>query len=741
MISVVKAAPPVIPVGYDAYRLWERWPYQRIGARTYMRSTYDRAGGNEMADASHFLYQLADNRNVTLDVEGRGILTFVRFNHWHGSPWHFEVDGVDNVVQESSSSDPLHPKPNSVLLPKRAFAKPLAYTWSDTKGSDLSWIAIGFQKSLRLSYERTFYGTGYYIFHHYVEGAPLSRPIASWSTRAAPPADVLDLIARAGSDIAPKPGTQDSKEATGNLSLGAQRSASVWAHEGSLMIRVLEFSVPRESALAFSNARLTITWDGRATPSVDAPIALFYGAGVLYNREDKEYLVKSFPMVVRYSTHRVHLSCYLPMPFFNHALISLTGPSIAIADIEWKVRYQPFTGAPGEVGYFHATYQDQDDVGRARSGANGNDMVLLDTTRVEGGGDWSGSFIGTSIVFSDNGVLSTLEGDPRFFFDDSQTPQAQGTGTEEWSGGGDYWGGQTMTLPFVGHPTGAKSRRDAVSLEDKIESAYRFLLADLMPFGRKALIQLERGGENDSAEHYQTLVYWYGLPAASLLKTDELNIGDVVSEESHHYLSPDASAPYKLSSRYEWGPDTRWGIELYPATIDKGRITKTTSEFNLRIDPENFGVMLRRKLDYAYPNQRAEIFVCEPDRTDANWQFAGIWYLAGSNTCVFSNGGVHSVADFANKREIGAAEHIVQTSNRRFRDDEFLLPLALTQGRSIIRIRLNFTPVQRSLFPGYPLPELAWSEMRYTAYSFVMPKFEPSVRQKRAKNRRRKANR
>src|SRR6476660_2774189 len=42
--------PPAIPIGLDAYRQWERWPYLRIGARTYMRSTYDRKGGNEGAD-------------------------------------------------------------------------------------------------------------------------------------------------------------------------------------------------------------------------------------------------------------------------------------------------------------------------------------------------------------------------------------------------------------------------------------------------------------------------------------------------------------------------------------------------------------------------------------------------------------------------------------------------------------------------------------------------------------------
>src|SRR3954451_19530556 len=101
--------PPVIPVGLDAYRMWDRWRRQRSGARAYMRSTYDRAGGNEGADASHFLYQLADDRNVTLDVEGPGILYFARYNHWHGSPWHYIVDSVDHLVAESSTRDPNHP--------------------------------------------------------------------------------------------------------------------------------------------------------------------------------------------------------------------------------------------------------------------------------------------------------------------------------------------------------------------------------------------------------------------------------------------------------------------------------------------------------------------------------------------------------------------------------------------------------------------------------------------------------
>ena len=715
---------PIIPVGYDAYRQWALWPRQRIGMRTYMRSTYDRRGGNEMADASHFLYQLADNRNVTLDVEGKGLLAFARFNHWHGSPWHFEIDGVDNVVQETSTADPLNPKPNSVFLPEPAFAKPLAYTWSDTKGADLSWIAMGFEKSFRLCYERTFYGTGYYIYQQFLDSAPLSQPITAWSTNERPPQDVLDLLSSAGSDIAPKAGSGGVREESGTIDLKAGESVVLWDFRGRATIRALELSVPREAALAFSTGRLTISWDNRADPSVDAPVALFFGAGLLFNRENREYLVKSLPVVVRYDKLHVHLSCFFPMPFFARARIHLTGPLQDVGPVTWKIRHQPLTDAPESVGYFHATYQDHDEVEGRPPGAKGQDLMLLNTQTTEGGGDWSGSFVGTSIIFSDNGVLATLEGDPRFFFDDSDTPQAQGTGTEEWSGGGDYWGGLTMTLPLAGHPVGTRSRRLAVSPEDKIEASYRFLLADLMPFGKNALIQLEKGGENDSAEHYQTVAFWYGLPAASVVKTDEIDIGEPESEASHRYAPPPESSLYELTSRYEWGPDTRWGIELWPATTDKGRVMRSVSEFDLALDPKNAGVMLRRKLDYAFPNQRAEIFVRPADGNEADWASAGTWYLAGSNTCVFSNGGVHSLSDFRTKREVGATEHIVQTSNRQFRDDEFLLPSALTKGRSRIRVRVKFLPVERPLFPGHPLAELGWSEMRYTAYCFVLPDFK-----------------
>lgn len=713
LLAAVSAGgdPPSIPVGLDAYRMWDRWPQQRIGARAYMRSTYDRTGGNEGADASHFLYQLADDFNVSLDVEGPGVLYFARYNHWHGSPWHYEVDGADHIVRETSTADPLHPAANSVFLPETPLPNPLTWTWSQTKGSDLMWAPIPFEKSFRMAYSRTFYGTGYYIYHQYVGGAKLSRPISTFDWNARPDQPVLDLIGSSGGDIAPKPGAGEVREDTGGVDLPASGSVPIWsAAKGPSTLRLIEFSVPRDEALAFSRARLRVTWDGRPQPSIDAPVALFYGAGTLFNRENKEFLVKSFPSVIRYTQDRVYLSCYFPMPFFRSARIELAGGGAAISGIRWAVRVAPLRDPANHVAYFHATYQDHS------SPKPGHDLILLDTRNAEGGGDWSGHFVGTSFIFSHDAVLNTLEGDPRFFFDDSQTPQAYGTGTEEWAGGGDYWGGLNMTLPFAGHPVGAKDAKTAVNVEDKIESGYRFLLADLMPFGRNAVIRLEHGGTNESTQHYETVTYWYGLPAASLIRTDELVIGDPESERRHRYSSPDASAPYEITSRYEWGVDTLKGQEIYPAQTDGGRTTKTSSEFTLKIDRNNLGVMLRRKLDYSFPNQRAEVFVSDATRGKSEWKLAGIWYLAGSNTCVYSN-------PQQQPRELAPTQHIVETSNRRFRDDEFLIPRDLTKRRDAIRVRVKFTAVRTPLFPGHPLPELAWSEMRYTAYSFVMPKF------------------
>lgn len=712
-----KAKPglPVLPVGEDAYLQWDKLYMQRLGARTYMRSTYDRTGGNESADASHFLYVKEEDKNFTLDIAGKGVVYFIRTNHWHGSPWHYMVDGKDNIVQETGTSDPVNAKKtikSSEFIPSKPFPQPLAWTWATTKGADLVWTPLPFEKSFQLAYSRTRYGTGYYIYQLYANPEQLSKPIKSWDINRAPDPKLISLLNSAGSDIAPK----NIKKMTGKLSSPVTIKAS------NSVIRAFKLSLPMDKAMDLERLRLKITWDNRSAPSVDAPLCLFFGAGTFYNRSNKEYLVKGLPINVRFDSanNKVELACYYPMPFFSSARIELTGGD---APVDYEIRYES-NKLPAQLSsYFHATYQD------FPTPEPGNDLVVLDTRGTEGQQQWSGSFAGMSFIFSHDGYLGTLEGDPRFFFDDSQTPQAYGTGTEEWGGGGDYWGGQNMTLPLAGHPLGAPNKKEAKHEKDLIQSAYRFLWADAMPFGHRAVIRLEHGGENLSTEHYETVAYWYGLPGASLVKTDSIDIGNMASEQQHKYHSPQASEVESITSRYEWGIDSfpkkiwggdahrvkeyeqRAGKEVFPAQTKDGRYTKGSSEFTVALHPNNLGALLRRTLDYSFPNQRAEVYV---SADGGKWEHAGTWYLAGSNTCVYSDP----------RGELDKRKIVVQTSNRRLRDDEFLVPARLTKGKSSIRIRCTFVPQDIELHPGQPFPkEGAWSELNYDVYSYVLPEF------------------
>jgi hypothetical protein len=729
--------PPEIPFGYDAFTSWDRWPYLRIGVRAYMRATFDREGGNHNVDAAHFLRQVDDGqgglRGVVLDEAGPGILWFVRHNHWHGSPWTYTVDGHSEIVQESSTRDPLNPVAHSVFLPERLFPPGLTWTWSTTKGADLSWVPIPFERALSLEYGRALYGTGYFLLWKVMPGARLSRPLASWD-RQPPPRDVTDLLARSGTDIAPHGSGTNTVQGSVSLRAHETRTLAVIDRAPSV-IRRLAFRFPESSADAATKARLRVFWDGRPSPSIDAPLSLFFGTASLMRAPEQTAIVTSFPMSVRCEQGTCELASYFPMPFHRTARIELAETQgQPIREVRWEVRTMPYRDPPNWVGLFHATYRDFSVPERGR------DLILLDTRETEGGGEWCGHVVGTTYAFTRTATLNTLEGDPRFFLDDSLSPQGQGTGSEEWGGGGDFWGGRVMSLPFVGKPVG-KPPTEAKNDLERWHSAYRFLLSDLLPFGRNARVTLEHGAENMSTEHYDTVTYWYGLNRSCLALTDAMDVGDVKDEELHAYRSDGAGERVTLASRFELGPDRLpisgggWpepatgspSFEVFPPVSDDGRRTRGATEFTLQVQKDNVGVMLRRRLDLAYPNQKARVLIMD-DGASGQWREAGIWYTAGGNTVVFGDPrataerGSLTREEFKRRHELSRAATIVETSNRRWREDEFLIPRVLTEGRERIRVRLEFLPVSLSLHPGARPIESAWTEFRYWAYCLIVPK-------------------
>ena len=250
---------------------------------------------------SHFLYQTADDFNVTLDVAGPGILYFARYNHWHGSPWHYVVDGQDHIVRETSTADPLHPPARLRVRAARAVSRPLACDLGAHAGRRPELGAHPFREiASAWPIRARIYGTGYYIYHQFIDGAKLSQPDHGLGRQNAARSRCARADSTAaGTDIAPPAGRAGVREESGHRRRGRPCIAASRGPRGrgsGDAPRCWSSRCLADDRRSHSpDARLRITWDDRAQPSIDAPVALFFGAGILYNRDNREYLVKALP--------------------------------------------------------------------------------------------------------------------------------------------------------------------------------------------------------------------------------------------------------------------------------------------------------------------------------------------------------------------------------------------------------------------------------------------------------------
>src|SRR5438093_12730447 len=110
------------------------------------------------------------------------------------------------------------------------------------------------EPSLRLGCSRPHYRTGYYIYQLYDPTAKLSRPLRSWTPQSRPDSEVLRLINRAGTDIAPAADSAEGRrlgmrEESGEHNVQSETNTVLTRITGPAMIRAIEFSVPRESVI------------------------------------------------------------------------------------------------------------------------------------------------------------------------------------------------------------------------------------------------------------------------------------------------------------------------------------------------------------------------------------------------------------------------------------------------------------------------------------------------------------
>lgn len=280
--------------------------------------------------------------------------------------------------------------------------------------------------------------------------------------------------------------------------------------DGPGQITHLWFTVATPDLWWGRNLVIRAYWDGEETPSVEAPLGDLLGSG---NCLTSTYSCALFEAAPR---DGLSLHSWFAMPYSEGFRITITndGP-LPILALYAYVDYECWPAPDPELGQFHAwwnrerrTHRPQPD-GTYTPGHNltGADNYLL--VAAEG----RGHYVGASLyVHSDDGGWYG-EGDDMFFIDgDSWPPTVHGTGTEDYFG--TAWSPATaFSHPYYGQPVADRDDWAGFS------SLYRLHVKDPIPFERSLRATLEHGHNNDRADDWSSVAYWYQLDRPAPLPT------------------------------------------------------------------------------------------------------------------------------------------------------------------------------------------------------------------------------
>jgi len=212
---------------------------------------------------------------------------------------------------------------------------------------------------------------------------------------------------------------------------------------------------------------LRIYWDGEEHPSVECPIGDFFGVG---HGVDQSFM--SIP--IRVTSNGKARNCYWPMPFRKSARITVTNESDK--PCKWSyfyVDWQKHESLPADTAYFHAMYRQEFPC------VMGRNYLIAD---LEGRGHYVGTV--QSVYLMSQTWYG--EGDDFFFIDGETEPSLRGTGTEDYFC--DAWGFRQQDGPFYGTPLWEGNNPGGRG------SAYRFHLADPVPFKKSLRVEIEHKG-------------------------------------------------------------------------------------------------------------------------------------------------------------------------------------------------------------------------------------------------------
>jgi hypothetical protein len=332
-------------------------------------------------------------------------------------------------------------------------------------------------------------------------------------------------------------------------------------------------------------------WDGERTPSVNAPLASFFG--VHPDRLDATYAA----LLVGHAGEQ-GLYCKFPMPYWQSARVVIENRSPnRVEGLAFRILNDSAARYPaGAAGHFRAAYA------RQFPRVEGRDYRYLD---IEG----AGHIVGHSAVRWD----TSMEENERTYFDGSRTPQIQGDGFEDDQGFG--WGLKERSFAVYGAPVA----------QGGSGSLYRLFVPDLYVFHSSVRHGHIVYGPNSPRGHegsykvgrQSSITYYYAVERPALIQTDEVDFGDAASEAAHGLTVAGAGA----ALRGDWWYDGEFNNVLFstPSLADDGRAIRTRCEFKVAVQPDNGGVRLRMRTDKENNRQLARVFVDGVEVVERPW--------------------------------------------------------------------------------------------------------------------------
>lgn len=449
------------------------------------------------------------------------------------------------------------------------------------------------------------------------------------------------------------------------VSIGVSEAKVVFEAGKAGVVRSIRLTPPPDAAGIMDALYIRMTTDGAVT--ADLPVSMFFGG---YRGVDMKN-AKGMP--AGYDGSRLY--CFFPMPFWRSVKIELVNkhdkPVQVVSEIGWSDQ-NPYPQST--TGIFKVQFNDN--VGMK---AGQPDFANLD---VEGAG---------VLVGCVSKLTGDIEGNFSIFIDGARTPAIETTGGEDY-----------FNHSYGIHPGFCTAFSGGLAPQ----TGYRFHIIDYVPFLNSIKLTQDHAQRftHDRDGTFLSAVYYYHTPRKFLELTDSIDVGKQDAEAAHNYRIEGTDGRLRLqtdTAAYEGNFD-----ELI---TDEGRWTDKGSSFTVKINPDNDGVRLRRRINQMAYHQEVDVFV--------NGKPAGTWFEQGGNFVLNYDHRKYKVwvdEHFAAKKtEVPTWQ--AGTMPSKFRDTEFEIPAALTKGRKTLDIKI----VTKGSLAIRPADAGLTNEYYYWVYSYL----------------------